>query len=800
VSLVTVFANHASFYETASVFLFGLLNDVSTWAICYAVILPVGWMMSLFSQSFANGFLVCFSVAFITIEGLLILYYEITDTLLTYQIFTGVSAEQIELTSKIYGFDTSQFFFILPFFIILGWIFWRLKNRFASTISSSILAGLFLAALILNIVLKNDRSGFSGDILNERSQSKIRFFVNSFFDYSAEQERILNAVIQDELLHFYALNERVVNPVYFEYPFYSNKPLKNPLGSFFVKKDTAPNVVIIICESLGRQFSGPDARLGSFTPFLDSLAEKGLYWTNFLANAERTFGALPNVLAGLPEGDKGFMSLRSSAPDHLSLPLLLKEQCGYQTAFFCGAIKSFDYMDEYLMSQKFDWIKSKPDFKQNQSKSPVTDHWGNQKNFNWGAEDEVVFNQSFDFMQHEFDSQRPYCNVYLTTSFHEPFNYSNKNYFQMLAQKEILKKPKEDGALLLKELETFAALMYMDHALKSFFDTYKNRPEFENTIFIICGDHSIKFLTQDSRLEKFHVPLLIYSPLISKAQKIRGLSCHKDISPALQGLLRENFNLNLPDQSFSQSDFLSTSDSFVALNSGYPLMYADRQMNTFVWNDILYMDGKLFRLSDKLKLVEFPDVELQSRMANRLDNYKVLNHYVCKEKKIIPDSVYSRYSVVQYPIYSRFDFEKNRPESIPLIGKNFISDEIAYSGLHSLTNHGEYYLNLLKNFKADVNRHMRLIVRFMIHVPEGDYPAAVVYRKWNKDQEESKTYFINGENITETDDPEWEMVEISHWFESKKIKEGQQQLGLFLFKTDGQSYFIDDLKIELRSY
>jgi phosphoglycerol transferase MdoB-like AlkP superfamily enzyme len=64
-----------------------------------------------------------------------------------------------------------------------------------------------------------------------------------------------------------------------------------------------PNLVFIIVEGLGRNFSGPGARLGSFTPFLDELAGRSLYFENFLSGQGRTFGVLTTVFGSLPFGE-----------------------------------------------------------------------------------------------------------------------------------------------------------------------------------------------------------------------------------------------------------------------------------------------------------------------------------------------------------------------------------------------------------------------------------------------------------------------------------------------------------------
>jgi len=65
---------------------------------------------------------------------------------------------------------------------------------------------------------------------------------------------------------------------------------------------------------------GEGAEYGGFTPYLDSLTTKSLYWENFLSNTGRTFGVLPSLLGSLPFGKSGFMELEDF---QINLPFLV---------------------------------------------------------------------------------------------------------------------------------------------------------------------------------------------------------------------------------------------------------------------------------------------------------------------------------------------------------------------------------------------------------------------------------------------------------------------------------------------
>jgi phosphoglycerol transferase MdoB-like AlkP superfamily enzyme len=752
----------------------------------------------------ANSFAIVVLVFYLIAELLLNWYFSLSMAPFTYHTLHGVSSEQASQVAAIYGFEKSYLFFLIPVSVMLFIGFWWIIKIVDRIRLKKVAVLILFGTLISSVFVQVKAANFENELNYLSARNKVSSYLESYLIYRAEKNQFENLNEDVELKKFYALNE--INKMEnYDYPFFSESEVRNPLGPFFPKRDSAPNIVFIICESLGKQFSGDEARLGSFTPFLDSLAGHSLYWSNFMANAERTFGALPNILGGLPEGETGFMNLRYDMPNHFSLPQLLKENNDYQTAFFCGANKEFDHMDEFLMAEKFDAIKSKPDFKLNQSKTEINDKNGNKKLFNWGAEDKDVFAQSFHIIDTCFQSDQPYCNVYLTTSFHEPFNYSNKDFFSQQAKKRIEELEPVNKADYLGEVETFAALMYMDFALKQFIRQYQTRPDFENTIFVICGDHAIKFLGNDTRLEKFHVPLLIYSPMLLKPKRIKSMACHKDIPSAIQGLLKGNFGQNLPAFPISQSDNLKTDEKFETTNNNHILMFAERRMNAFVWKDYLLMEDVLYRIKDNLKIEQVDDEQILDNLKDRISNYRLISQYVCYQNKWIPDSFFENYTEINYIQKTKLDFEWfDSNES--LYANNLITSGQAYSGNKSLTNSGQRYLNLLKNISLDGKDRVRLKMRFAIKSVDGNFPALIVTQKELVDGHENeitkKTFLLNESNpdFVKSEKEDWYYVELGFWFNKAENLNREQKVDVYLFENSGVQFFVDDLEIELREF
>ena len=59
--------------------------------------------------------------------------------------------------------------------------------------------------------------------------------------------------------------------------------------------------------------------------------------------------------------------------------------------------------------------------------------------------------------------------------------------------------------------KVFASVLFADDALRLYFEQASQLPGYDNTIFIITGDHLLPELRVDIRIERYQVPLIVYS-------------------------------------------------------------------------------------------------------------------------------------------------------------------------------------------------------------------------------------------------------------------------------------------------
>lgn len=373
-----------------------------------------------------------------------------------------------------------------------------------------------------------------------------------------------------------------------------------------------PNIVLIIVEGLGRSFSGPDARLGSFTPFLDELAAHSLYWHNFLAPQGRTFGVLPSVLGSLPYGATGFAEL-PKYPPHISLPALLKEQ-GYSLRFYTGTDLEFDQEGSYLKSEGFTDTVSAPDF-------PAT----YQRSNDWGYGDRELVDMTLNRMR-AAPQQQPALTVIQTNSMHTPYQFRGQGEYMERVDRRLdqLNTPAARRASYTAQRDIYASILYADDALRHFFTEAARLPGYENTVFLITGDHRLPELPMDTRLERYHVPLIVFSPRLKQSHSIKAVSSHFDIAPALAAWLANGYQLKTPPHVTWLGTGLDTSAEFRNLHA-IPLKQTKTEFSDFVSGTVYLAQDRLFALGDGLLIEPVRDDAALAKARAQFNAFRSAN-------------------------------------------------------------------------------------------------------------------------------------------------------------------------------
>lgn len=422
-----------------------------------------------------------------------------------------------------------------------------------------------------------------------------------------------------------------------EYAFLHNAGPDNVLAPYFKPADgRPPNIVIVLVEGLGRAFSGPDAYLGSFTPFLDSLSQHSLYWENFLSGGGRTFAVLPSLLGSLPFAKNGFAELAPQLPNSLTLLNIAKHN-GYRTRFLYAGDAGFDKMDLFAKDQSVDTIIDKASFGNGYELLPV-----NSGGFTWGYSDAALFSKYLDVTP--ADTLQPRLDVMLTVSTHSPFMIPDQAYYNTLAEQRIQALPitKAQQAEHLQYKEVYASVLYMDNSLRNFFKALAARPDYQHTIVLVTGDHRLPEIPMRSKIDRYHTMLMVHSPLLERSAKFSSISSHLDVAPALTAYLGGFPGFKTPSLVTWVGNGLDTARAFRNIHH-YPLMQTKNDLVDFVSGNWLLNSESLFRILPNLDLEPVTDDEKMQQLRKGFENFRQKNNQFLQTRKLIPDSLYKQF-------------------------------------------------------------------------------------------------------------------------------------------------------------
>ena len=461
--------------------------------------------------------------------------------------------------------------------------------------------------------------------------NKMQYFVSDVVDYFwAGKNDDFSADNKNQITENIAYYQKLNNQHNFvgkEYPFLQFTKINNVLKDYFQPSDTLPNVVIIIYESLSHDFSGKGASAGSFTPFLDSLSEHSLRWYNMLSNAQGTFGSAPSILGSLPFGQSGFAQ-QSQMPNHLTLVSILKQN-NWQANYFSGSHIDYDNFGGFMRKQKIDFMSvlfpAKYRFMQ----------VGNEDWVKYYPDDEL-----YQYSIEVLDSikKQPQISAYLTVTTHSPFIYFDKKKYEQLFEDELKKRsiPEKQKNYLLKYKEMFGSVLFGDNALRNFFAAFKKRKDFKRTIFVITGDHHSDFFPRRNEIDMFNVPLVIYSPLLKKAQRFESVNCHFNIAPTLLSLLVGSYHLKYYPKYVSWlGDELDTCKTFRNIHH-IPFMRSNRNIDNYLYDDYFVDKDELFKIKPGLELERVQNTGLINKYKAIRENFKMVNYYTCAQNKLYP--------------------------------------------------------------------------------------------------------------------------------------------------------------------
>lgn len=320
--------------------------------------------------------------------------------------------------------------------------------------------------------------------------------------------------------------DKIFNPVM---QFQKDKPFRNL------------NVVVIILESIGKEYIGVFNNGKGYTPFLDSLIGQSLTFQYSYANSKKSIEGIPAVLASIPAlMNEPYITSIYGGNKINSIASLLKTK-GYQTAFFHGGNNGTMGFDNFTAAAGYDTYYGRNEY-------GSKDYDGN-----WGIFDEPFYKFYIEKMN---EMKQPFHTALFTISSHHPYTIPDhlKNKF-----------PK--GTLPGHE-----SVGYADYALQSFFDLASKQAWYDSTLFVITADHTSMSEGEyyKNKLGIYAVPIIYYMPHDGLKQWSMQVTQQAAILPSVLDYL----NFDSQFVAFGKSVFDTIGHPFAAnfMDDGYQLI------------------------------------------------------------------------------------------------------------------------------------------------------------------------------------------------------------------------------------
>ena len=268
-----------------------------------------------------------------------------------------------------------------------------------------------------------------------------------------------------------------------------------------------PNIVMIVVESLSSDFMGTFGAEKSFTPNIDKLAAQSYIYTDVLATGTRTVRGLEALSLAVPPTAGQSILRRPDFQNMFTLGSVLKH-AGYTPEFLYGGYGYFDNMNDFYAENGYEVFDRNNIPKEKITVASV-----------WGVADETLFDCVLQEMDQKTAADKPVFQFIMTTSNHRPYIFPEGRVDSPQGHRE-------------------GAVRYTDWAINDFIQKAKNKPWFDNTIFVIVADHQASVAGKvELPVHKYRIPLLVYAPKLIVPGVNNRLMSQTDVAPTLLGML-----------------------------------------------------------------------------------------------------------------------------------------------------------------------------------------------------------------------------------------------------------------------
>lgn len=270
------------------------------------------------------------------------------------------------------------------------------------------------------------------------------------------------------------------------------------------------NVIVVIMEGMSYNKTAHGGNTRNLTPFLDSLMDKSLSFSNCYTTGTHTYCGIYSTMVSYPVIFRNHALKRIPVLQYDGIAATL-QRAGYQTAYFTTHDKEFDNVAGFLSQNGVERIISQADYPVGEVKTTL------------GVPDDYMFRFSMPVFDEMASNGRPFFAAMMTASDHGPFYIPD--YF----------KPRNDDV-------RYQITEYADWSLRKFIEMASEKPWFDNTLFVFVADHGASLDSDYSiPLSYFHSPLVFYMPNVLQSLENENVASQMDVFPTVMGILGKSY-------------------------------------------------------------------------------------------------------------------------------------------------------------------------------------------------------------------------------------------------------------------
>lgn len=323
---------------------------------------------------------------------------------------------------------------------------------------------------------------------------------------------------------------------------FSRKINPKPLAA--LDKNKMPNIVFIIMESFAAYKTGTFGNQGDTSPHFDEMAKQGTLYRQYYVPVEGTARSIFGYLTGVPDVTTQATSTRN--PLIINQNTLVNAFKDHEKYYFIGGSANWGNIRGILANNIID-VKIIEEGMFDSARTDV-----------WGISDLDLFREAHNQLSKRSADGKPFFAFIQTAGFHRPYTIPKD-------RGDFVIKPELSSDDLKKygftSTDEYNALRFSDFALGEFMRLSKSSPYYDNTIFVVVGDHGLpdyeaSHLPKGYKthlLARFQTPLLFYSPkYFPKFTAVDTLAQSVDVFPTLVSMMgleatNKGFGRNLLD-------------------------------------------------------------------------------------------------------------------------------------------------------------------------------------------------------------------------------------------------------------